>query len=225
MAGRKPIGPELLKKRQLQAEKLARRKEKNAIKKDENSKKKEIHDKRNKLIRDVRRAADKNAVTEARLNKLKIPAELHEAVRITAEKIYGKRIVFLADASKKVGTVIKGGFIIITGVAAIQIPRILEEIKHDQLVARRTLDSIGLKEQEINMTELVKNTLKEYDVAIGVPNVLSKESLQNYAKTEGVAFGGGALLATVSIVILSMSLKRFVNNSRAKKALKKTGQL
>ncbi len=53
-------------------------------------------------ILSVRKAAEKNLITEKALLKAGVPKELHEAVRITAQKIHGKRFVFVHNVAKKI---------------------------------------------------------------------------------------------------------------------------
>jgi len=108
-----------------------------------------------------------------------------------------------------------------------QIPRLIEHFKEHKNVADRYIKKYGGESaQEYSFREYLKEDIKEFDVAISVPqNVFKPDSWAKYAKTSGVAFGSAALTMTVALVLGNHFLRRYINNLRAKKALKKTGQL
>jgi hypothetical protein len=203
MGGRKPVSVEILRKRELKNKKIVdKKREKDPFK---------------EKIKLIRKTAEKNVITEKRLDKLMIPKELHEAVRITAEKIHGRKFIFLEGTVKKLSVVIKGGVIIISGVTAMQIPRMIKQFEAN----KKLLEEYGVKDYTIK--KYLEKNLKDFDVAIAVPqNVFSKESWQNYARNEGASFFTGAIIATASLIAVNHFIKRAINNYRAKSALKKT---
>lgn len=170
-------------------------------------------------INQLRKAAERNQITTKSLNKLNIPEHLHDVVRITAQKIHGKNFIFVDTVSKKVSIFVKGSVIIVSGVTAMQIPRLVKQFQQNKILLERH----GV---EYKLSEFLSQDLKNFQVAVEVPkNVFSKQSWTEYAQTNGVSFASGAILSATALALLNGFIKRKINNLRIKKELKKSGNL
>ncbi len=100
-----------------------------------------------------------------------------------------------------------------------QVPRLVKEFQQNKVL----LERYG---QKYTLSEFVRKDLRQFKVAVEVPqNVFSKQSWSDYARTHGVSFATGVVVAGTTLVLINSFIKRKIRTLKTKRALKKTGQL
>ncbi|MBT4192054.1 MAG: hypothetical protein HOE11_01990 [Candidatus Diapherotrites archaeon] len=167
-------------------------------------------------VRDVVKQVRRNRVSDTRFLMHDVPAELHEPIRLTAEKLRGTSHPFVRTTRKVAGVTVKGGMILVASSAILQSKALVREYKK----YKKTLGD------KLNPKIFFEKLVTGKTIAIVIPESMAPKELPRFVSSASDRAVVSTMVEVgVTLAVINAFLKRKRVKRLARRAIKEVNRL